>query len=453
VEEIMRTLPVPFLAAALVLALVGTAPAQDDPRLLIEKAVKALGGEERLATRAAVHTRVKSSFVGVGGAALGDAIKVTGETWTQPGSHRMNLVIVLNDKKMTHTTVLHQGQGWQENGGTVTDMLAAELAEAKHSDYVDRVLSLVPLLKGKEFALKPLGKVTVDGAELLGVKVTSLGNRDVTLYFDPATGYPKRAEYREKATALGGKEVATATVFDDYREVEPAATEEAALKAAKVGTDGAALLEFLRGQVRGEADLAKVKGLVKQLGDDDFEVREKATAELIRLGAVALPELRKAAKDADAEVATRATRCLEKIAAVKGPEGLLSAALRLTALRRPAGAAEVLLALAPSLTDEAEARELHNALAAVARRDGKPDKAVEKALDDKDPARRAAAAAALGKDGGAFEKLPGRRLFVSGTKRAMKLTYYQDGEKQLVLEVTDVQLYNRFDDKLFAKPK
>lgn len=450
----MRKLPVPFLAATLVFALAGAAPAQDDPRALIEKAVKALGGEERLATRAATHTRVKASLVGVPGAgALPGALAITGEMWNQPAAHRMSLVLALNGDKFTHTQVLHQGKGWQENNGTVTDLPADELEEAKLSDYVDRVLALLPLLKDKDFTLKAMGKAKVDGAELLGVKVSSAGKPDVTIYFDPATGYPRRAEHREKRKALGGKEVETATVFDDYREVEPAAAEEAVLKAAKVGTDGPALLEFLRGQVRSEADRAKVKDLIAQLGDDSFEVREKATQELVRLGSVALPELRRAAKDGDAEVVTRATRCLQKIAEVKGPDGQLSAALRLTALKRPAGSAEVLLTLAPSLTDEADARELHGALAAVALRDGKPDKVIEKALDDKDPARRAAAAAALGKDGGAFEKQPGRRLFLSGLKRPMKVTYYQDGEKQLVLEVTDLQLYNRFDDKVFAKPK
>src|SRR5262245_50321205 len=222
--------------------------------------------------------------------------------------------------------------------------------------------------------------------------------------------------------------------------------------AAGVGTGGEELLEFRRGQVRGEYDREKVKGLVKQLGDDSFEVREKAAAELIRLGAVAVPELRRAAKAEDAEVVTRAARCLEKIAEAGGPHGLTSAALRVVALRRPAGAAEVLLALAPTLTDEEGARDLREALAAVALRDGKPDKLVEKALEDADPARRAAAAA-LGKDGGAFEKQPGRRLFLTGLKRAMRTTYYYQGEKQTVLELSDVRLYNRFDDKVFAKPK
>ena len=48
---------------------------------------------------------------------------------------------------------------------------------------------------------------------------------------------------------------------------------------------------------------------------------------------------------------------------------------------------------------------------------------------------------------------PPYSAFMAGLKRAMKTTYYQDGEKQLVLEATEVELYNRFEDQLFARPK
>ncbi len=448
----MRTLPVYCLAAALAPAVAGAAAAQDDPRPIVEKAVKALGGEEVVGRRGATHTRIKASFVGVPGGGALPGLDLTGEMWAQPGSERMTMVINFGGQKMNITRTYHDGKGWTQDESAVHDMPAAELDEAKQTAHVDEVLRLLPLLKEKGFTLKGLGKQKVDGAELLGVRASSAGHPDVTVWFDPESAYPRRVEYRAKSAALN-KDIAYAIAFDDYRAVDPVEAEERALKGAKVATDGGELLEFLRKQARTDADRDKVRALIKKLGDDDFEAREKATQDLIALGGAALPVLRHAAKDADEEVSKRAKHCLEKIAEVSGPEGLLVAALRVVAARRPSGAAEVLLALAPSLPDEADARELRAALAAVAVRDGKTDRAVEKALDDRDPARRAAAAAALGKDGGAFEKEPGRRVFVPGLKRPMKQTYYQEGEKQLVLEVVEVQVYNRFDDKVFAKPK
>ena len=202
--------------------------------------------------------------------------------------------------------------------------------------------------------------------------------------------------------------------------------------------------------MRSDADREKVKALIRLLSDDSFDVREKATTDLIELGEVALPELRLALKGTDAEAVRRARNCLDKINVNKE---LLAAAFHLLAFKRPAGAVEVLLDLAPSVTDEDGIRELRGALLALALSDGKPDKLLEKALEDKDPARRSAATAALGKDGGAFAKQPNRRVFPRAVKWTMKETRYEDGEKQGVAEVLDVQFYSRFDDKIFDKPK
>jgi hypothetical protein len=140
---------------------------------------------------------------------------------------------------------------------------------------------------------------------------------------------------------------------------------------------------------------------------------------------------------------------LDKIGERKG-DSTRAAAIRLIAVRQPAGAAKVLLNCLPG-ADEALAREIRSALYAVALRDGKPEPALVKALEDKDPVRRAAAAAVLGKDGGAFLRQP-RRLVVSGVKMSFKTTAYTDGHKSMELFVEDVQLFNAFDDKDFAQP-
>jgi len=58
----------------------------------------------------------------------------------------------------------------------------------------------------------------------------------------------------------------------------------------------------------------QIEQLVKQLGDDSFDVREKATKELIEIGAPALPQLRKAIKDnKDLELRNRAKAIIDKI--------------------------------------------------------------------------------------------------------------------------------------------
>lgn len=58
---------------------------------------------------------------------------------------------------------------------------------------------------------------------------------------------------------------------------------------------------------------ARIGKLVGELGSDDFQKRENASAELVRIGRPALDALRQAAKSPDAEVAQRAAAAVEKI--------------------------------------------------------------------------------------------------------------------------------------------
>ncbi len=146
---------------------------------------------------------------------------------------------------------------------------------------------------------------------VVGVKVARPGETDVSLFFDEKTGLLKKIEY--KTGAVGDKGVLFATVLDDYRAIEMGAVDLKVLKEANVGSDGPALLTFLRSQIHAEADRKAIYELLKQLADETFEVREKATTQLIALGSVAVPFLREASKDDDAEVARRAKHCLDTI--------------------------------------------------------------------------------------------------------------------------------------------
>ncbi len=56
--------------------------------------------------------------------------------------------------------------------------------------------------------------------------------------------------------------------------------------------DGPGLVAFFRSRVLSEADQHRLKLAVVRLGDDAYEVREKASRELTRAGRFALPLLR-----------------------------------------------------------------------------------------------------------------------------------------------------------------
>ncbi len=62
-----------------------------------------------------------------------------------------------------------------------------------------------------------------------------------------------------------------------------------------------------------KADAERIAQLIKQLGSESFEEREKATKDLETIGVPALDALRRAAKDGEAEVKTRADALVQKL--------------------------------------------------------------------------------------------------------------------------------------------
>ncbi|HXG61332.1 MAG TPA: PDZ domain-containing protein [Planctomycetota bacterium] len=62
-----------------------------------------------------------------------------------------------------------------------------------------------------------------------------------------------------------------------------------------------------------DADAARIEKLIQDLGAPEYEVREKAQKELVEIGSAALPALRKALEDSDAERAHRARKAIDEI--------------------------------------------------------------------------------------------------------------------------------------------
>jgi hypothetical protein len=437
----------------LALALLGPSSVRAEeaaPRAVIERAVKALGGEEVLKHRVGVRMKVKGKFFfSPDGPA--QEFPLVGETLNQSGPRvRLSFHIDLLGNKVDMVIVLDGANSWQSAYGRVQDLGPDERKSMGISSYTDRVTSLLPLLKDKAFTLSPLGEEKVEGRPAVGLKVSSKDRPDVRLYFDKESGLLVKYAYRSQSPGEV-KEQLHETILSDYRRLDHTAADEQVLKAAKVGTDGPALLEYLRNQTPDSARLSKVKALVRQLGDDAFEKREEASKALAAAGVVALPFLREAAKGEDREVVRRARDCLKQIGTGPGV-AVPAAVVRLLGWKRPAGAARVLLDYLPS-ADEPVAREVRAALVALAQRDGKSDPDLVRAVDDKDAVKREAARGALGKDGGAFLKRPGRRLYFQGPPNAKRTVGLTDGQKQMELEVVDVQYFNAFEDREFARPQ
>lgn len=440
--------PLPSLALALSLLAAPPAPcaAPKDARALVERAVKAQGGLEKLQTIKATHARVRGYY-------RDHRESFTAEVHTQsPGKMRMALTFKGGALLAgPHTLVVNGKRAWLHSGGMTQELDQETVRRTNEESYGDHVSTLVPLLTQKGFTLTALGESEVEGKPVAGVKVAAAGKPEVSLYFSRESGLLVKSAHRAPEPGTGAP-VLQETFFRTYIGPGKPAADEALLARAKVPTDGPGLLAYLREAVPDEATRRKAEALVTQLGDASFARRKKASAELIALGPAAVPFLRQARKLPDIEVARRAEKCLEKIG--DGPGGAsLGAVVRRLAARQPEGAAEALLQFYPWAPSDETAEDALAGLALLTR-DGKhPESAVVAALNDRDPRRREAAAAVLGKDGGAYLNRPGRRLLLDGVRRPGLVQILRGGRLRTDYETLEYHVLNRLDDKLFERPE
>jgi HEAT repeat protein len=195
---------------------------------------------------------------------------------------------------------------------------------------------------------------------------------------------------------------------------KPAANpeDEKLLKDAKVGVEAADLLGYFRKHTLSAAEQDKIQGLIQQLGDDAFKVRQKAMTDLTALGANAVPLLRRAQDDPDEEVKERARDLLAAAAAAGANDRAAqsAAAARLLRVKAPEGAVAVLLAYLPDADNDAVEEEVLLTLAALGVKDGKVDAALAAALKDKAAGRRGAAGLVLGRSGTADQRADAKGL-------------------------------------------
>jgi hypothetical protein len=179
---------------------------------------------------------------------------------------------------------------------------------------------------------------------------------------------------------------------------------EKTLKDAHIATDDAALLKYFQDHVITDAEREKLVKAIAELGDDSFDVRERAEEKLIKAGPMAFALLMAAQNSRDPEVASRARTCLEKLDHASDGQRTIAAA-RLLAHRNPKGASATLLEYVPFADDEYMQDAIFAALAKVCLKDGKADDMIRTAAESKVAVRRSAAAYVLSRAGDEDRKL------------------------------------------------
>src|SRR5262249_34844046 len=99
------------------------------------------------------------------------------------------------------------------NNVDITDDIKKALEDAKHMLSVGRLVSLT---KDKKLELSLFGEAKVEDKPAIGVRVTSKGKKDITLFFDKKTNLLAKIEHRT-IDATSGKEINEERVILEYK--------------------------------------------------------------------------------------------------------------------------------------------------------------------------------------------------------------------------------------------
>ena len=209
----MRTLFRTTLALT-VLTFAGIGAKADDAKAVIEKAVKAQGGEDNLKKFPAARVKAKGSME-----LMGVEIEFALDSSVQnPDKFRNDINLEVMGQKITIVQVYDGKKGWQSMLGQSMEVEGDQLEELKEEAYSNYLEQLYPLLHDKQFELKAVDGEKVDDKPTDGVKVTAKGHKDITLYFDKVSGLLVKSRKKSK-DPNGGQEVEAETYYKDYKEI------------------------------------------------------------------------------------------------------------------------------------------------------------------------------------------------------------------------------------------
>ena len=157
-------------------------PPTGDAKSILDKGIKALGGEEKLAKAEAYSWKSKGTinFNGNENEFNGEVtVKGLDHFRREFGNDQFNGVIVLAGDK-----------GWRKFGDNSSELEGDGLANEKRRVYLEVIPTTLVALKGKGFKYEAGGEEKVGDKPAVILKVTGPDGKDFTLSFDKESGLP-----------------------------------------------------------------------------------------------------------------------------------------------------------------------------------------------------------------------------------------------------------------------
>jgi hypothetical protein len=200
------------LALTLVAGLGGPVRAADATAIL-DKAIQALGGEEKLSKAKAVSWKAKGTISFNGS----DNAITTQSTVQGLDNARQEFEGDFGGNMVKAITVVAGEKGWRRFGEDSMELDKGSIADERRRVYLMTIPTTILPLKGKEFKVEAIADETVAGKPQAGVKVTPPDGKEFSLFFDKESGLPVRLVAR--VAGFMGDEYTQETTFSDYQEM------------------------------------------------------------------------------------------------------------------------------------------------------------------------------------------------------------------------------------------
>jgi hypothetical protein len=207
----MRRLIVTTLATLVICGVGATGTADDGAKAVLDKAIRALGGEAKLSKAKGISWTSRGTFT-FGGNESAFTSKAT-----VAGLDRLHQDWEIDFKGNTirTTNVIDGDQGWRRFGDMSQEIEKSDLVDEKRVVFLQVIVTTILPLKGKEFKIESADEEKVADSDAVGIKVTSPDGKDFKLFFDKTSGLP--AKLAAKVSYMGS-EFEQETTYGDYKD-------------------------------------------------------------------------------------------------------------------------------------------------------------------------------------------------------------------------------------------
>jgi len=184
---------------------------QNEVRQVLDKAIKSLGGEAKVAKLKGAGWK-GTTTLDVGGQQITLNHEGSALGWDK---QRLDLEIQEGGRTQTLLLVINGDKAWVNARGKVEEPKAKEIAPVRDFFFGLRAVHMLPALKGKDFTLSHLGELKVGDRASVGLSVSRKGSPNVSLFFDKKTGRPLKAAFR--IMVAGNQEKELELFYGNYK--------------------------------------------------------------------------------------------------------------------------------------------------------------------------------------------------------------------------------------------